>query len=77
MWLQKTLTKAGLPKVSLHSLRHTNITLQLVAGVDMKTVSVRAGHSKASTTSDFYSHFLKTPDQHASATIDKIFNGND
>lgn len=43
----------------------------------MKTVSVRAGHSKASTTSDFYSHFLKTPDQHASATIDKIFNGND
>ena len=73
VWLQKTLAKVGLPKVPLHSLRHTNITLQLVAGVDMKTVSVRAGHSKASTTSDFYSHFLKTPDQHASATIDKIF----
>lgn len=49
------------------------MTLQLTNGVDMKTLSVRAGHSKASTTSDFYSHFLKTPDQHASATIDKIF----
>lgn len=73
VWLQKTLAKAGLPQVTLHSLRHTNITLQLANGVDMKTVSVRAGHSKASTTSDFYSHFLKTPDQHASATIDKIF----
>ena len=61
VWLQKTLAKVDLPKVTLHSLRHTNITLQLVAGVDMKTVSARAGHSKASTTSDFYSHFIKTP----------------
>ena len=59
VWLQKTLAKADLPKVTLHSLRHTNITLQLVAGVDMKTVSARAGHSKASTTSDFYSHFIR------------------
>ncbi|MBE7074263.1 MAG: site-specific integrase [Clostridiales bacterium] len=73
VWLHKILDRAGLPRVTLHSLRHTNITLQLANGVDMKTVSVRAGHSKASTTSDFYSHFLKTPDQHASATIDKIF----
>ena len=73
VWLHKILDRAGLPRVTLHSLRHTNITLQLTNGVDMKTVSVRAGHSKASTTSDFYSHFLKTPDQHASATIDKIF----
>lgn len=40
---------------------------------DTKIVFTRAGHSKASTTSDFYSHFLKPPDQHASATIDKIF----
>ena len=73
VWLQKTLTKAGLPKVSLHSLRHTNITLQLIAGVDMKTVSARAGHSKASTTSDFYSHFIKNSDIHASEILNKIF----
>lgn len=73
VWLQKTLAKADLPKVSLHSLRHTNITLQLIAGVDMKTVSARAGHSKASTTSDFYSHFIKNSDIHASEIINKIF----
>lgn len=74
VWLQKTLAKAGLPKVSLHSLRHTNITLQLIAGIDMKTVSARAGHSKASTTSDFYSHFIKNSDIHASQIINKIFD---
>lgn len=73
VWLQKTLAKVDLPKVTLHSLRHTNITLQLVAGVDMKTVSARAGHSKASTTSDFYSHFIKNSDIHASEVLNKIF----
>ena len=73
VWLQKTLAKTNLPKVTLHSLRHTNITLQLVAGVNMKTVSARAGHSKASTTSDFYSHFIKNSDIHASEILNKIF----
>ena len=73
VWLQKTLAKTDLPKVTLHSLRHTNITLQLVAGVDMKTVSARAGHSKASTTSHFYSHFIKNSDIHASEILNKIF----
>ncbi len=73
VWLQKTLAKVDLPKVTLHSLRHTNITLLLVAGVDMKTVSARAGHSKASTTSDFYSHFIKNSDIHASEILNKIF----
>ena len=73
-WLHAILERAGLPKVTLHSLRHTNITLQLIAGVDMKTVSTRAGHARASTTSDFYSHFLKSSDKNASAKINDIFN---
>lgn len=72
-WLRKLLKRADLPKVTLHSIRHTNITMQLIAGVDIKTVSVRAGHAKASTTSDFYSHFIKNSDIHASEVIDKIF----
>ena len=73
-WLHVILERVGLPKVTLHSLRHTNITLQLIAGVDMKTVSTRAGHARASTTSEFYSHFLKSSDKNASAKINDIFN---
>ena len=73
VWLHKILDRAGLPRATLHSLRHTNITLKLVAGVNMKTVSARAGHSKASTTSDFYSHFIKNSDIHASEILNKIF----
>lgn len=71
--LQKILKRADLRKVHLHSIRHTNVTLQMSAGVDPKTVSVRAGHSKVSTTTDFYSHFIKTSDVHASEVINKIF----
>jgi len=49
--------------------------MQLVSGVDIKTVSARAGHARASTTSDIYSHYLKEPDYYASQVIDKIFKG--
>ena len=72
-WLDKMLKKAGLEHVTLHSLRHTNITLQLIAGVDLKTVSARAGHARASTTTDIYSHYLMAGDKHASDTINEIF----
>lgn len=76
-WLSKTLEKAGLKHVSLHSLRHTNITMQLTAGVDLRTVSARAGHSRTSTTTDVYSHFIKNSDKHASKVIDKLFADED
>lgn len=59
--------------MTLNSLRHTNITLQLIAGIDLKTVSARAGHARASTTSDFYSHYIRNSDIHASEIINKLF----
>ena len=74
IWLKKILDKAGLKDVTLHSLRHTNITMQLTSGVDLRTVSARAGHSRTSTTTDIYSHFIKNSDRHASKMIDKLFD---
>jgi len=73
VWLKKILSRNNLPLVTLHSLRHTNITLQLIAGIDLKTVSARAGHARASTTSDFYSHYIRNSDIHASEIINKLF----
>lgn len=72
-WLRKILEKAGLKTVTLHSLRHTNITIQLTSGVDIRTVAARAGHSRTSTTTDIYSHFIKSRDEHASKVIDAVF----
>lgn len=47
---------AGLPAIRLHDLRHTNASLALQAGVDMKVVSDRLGHSQMSITADLYTH---------------------
>lgn len=72
-WLKKILKKANLTDVTFHSLRHTNISLQIMAGIDVKTVAGRVGHSQTSTTTDIYSHFLHTSDVKASNVLDKIF----
>ncbi|HEY8821869.1 MAG TPA: tyrosine-type recombinase/integrase, partial [Dermatophilaceae bacterium] len=41
---QALALKAGLPVIRLHDLRHTNASLALSAGVDLKVVSERLGH---------------------------------
>ncbi len=47
---------SGLPKLTLHGLRHTSISQALILGASLKAVSMRAGHSKVSTTTDIYQH---------------------
>ena len=51
--------RAGLPRsVRLYDLRHSFVTLSLVAGVDAKTVSQEAGHATVGFTLDHYGHVL-------------------
>lgn len=73
-WLTMLRIRHNLPQFTIHSLRHTNITLQIAAGVPLTTVSDRAGHSRTSTTLDIYSHFIKTSDQQAAAILDNMFS---
>lgn len=54
----KTIRRAGLPPIRLHSLRHTHATLMLQAGVHPKVVSERLDHSSIRITLDTYSHVL-------------------
>lgn len=42
-----------------HELRHTAASLMLAAGVDLKHVSERLGHSSIRVTADVYAHLLK------------------
>ena len=46
---KKFIKANNLPHFSPHSLRHTNISLMIAAGVDIKTVSSRAGHANITT----------------------------
>jgi len=48
--------KAGVPVIRLHDLRHTSATLGLLAGVSIKAISARVGHSSSWFTADRYVH---------------------
>lgn len=61
-----------LPIIRLHDLRHTSATLLVGSGIDIKTVSKRLGHSKASVTLDTYAHPLPDNDIAASNILDKM-----
>lgn len=50
----RIVARAELPKLRLHSLRHAWATNALDAGVDVKDVSTRLGHSSVRTTLDIY-----------------------
>ena len=50
---------ADLPTIRLHDLRHTWATLALKAGVDVKVVSERLGHSSPVITWTIYQHVVK------------------
>jgi integrase len=59
-WASKrfqTLSAASsLPRIHLHDLRHSAASVALSAGVPMKAVSERLGHSTMGITADIYSH---------------------
>lgn len=68
------IQKNNLPPVTVHGLRHTNATLMIYNGTNIKTVSARLGHSDVSTTSDIYAHAIKTADEMAAEALEDIFN---
>jgi integrase len=55
-----------------HDLRHTHATDLLRAGVPVKVISERLGHSSVSTTLDVYAHVLPDMQEAAAAAADAI-----
>lgn len=50
------IRKAGVKKIPLHGLRHTNATILMKQGINPKIVSERLGHANVGITLDIYSH---------------------
>jgi len=73
-WFEKFIARHDLPSACVHSLRHTNATLMIASGVDLRTVSKRLGHAQMSTTANIYTHAIRTADEMAADTLDNILN---
>jgi DNA-binding SARP family transcriptional activator len=72
---ERLIRHAGLRSIRFHDLRHTHATLALQAGVPVKVVSERLGHSKASVTQDIYQHVIPGMQEEAAAGIAAVVDG--
>lgn len=70
---KQLLDLAGIDrKFRIHDMRHTHATWLLEAGVNIKVVSERLGHSSIRITLDTYAHVLETMQQEAVDTLNDI-----
>jgi integrase len=62
----------GIKGVRLHDLRHFTATQLIGAGVDIRTVAGRLGHSDPSLTLRTYAHVLEERDRSAAAVMGRV-----
>ena len=57
--LRHACTRAGIPTITSHGLRHTHASILLLHHLDLHYVSERLGHKSQITTASIYAHVLK------------------
>jgi integrase len=62
--------------ITLHGLRHTHATALIAAGVPVKVISERLGHSSVVITQDIYGHVLPTMQRQAADTMEDIWTSD-
>lgn len=66
------ITKANVPAIRFHDLRHSHATVLLAAGENVKVVSERLGHANIKITLDTYAHVLPTMQKAAADRLQKL-----
>ena len=61
--IQKLGAKAGLPKITIHALRHTAASIAIQNGESITDISAFLGHSSPRITMDVYAHALREREQ--------------
>jgi len=70
-------TRARVPRIRFHDLRHSHATHLLAAGVPVKVVQERLGHARPGITLDVYGHVLPGAGREAARRVDAILGGTD
>jgi integrase len=65
---------ADVTKIRFHDLRHTHATMCLEAGMSLKEVQVRLGHSSIKTTGDVYAHVTDTMKEKSTDLFEKYIS---
>jgi integrase len=67
----RKIKSSKLPHVRFHDLRHTAVSLMILNGTDIKTVSDIAGHSSITMTADIYAHVIEESKKKAADGLNK------
>ncbi|KAA0941635.1 site-specific integrase [Sporosarcina sp. ANT_H38] len=71
--LQRLLSKTDITKhFTLHGFRHTHTSLLIEAGVGVKEIQQRLGHTDINTTMNIYAHMTKNMEEKASQQFSKL-----
>ncbi len=65
---------AGVPRITIHGLRHTSASLMLAAGVPSNVVQQRLGHKDIATTLDVYAHVLPGQQRDAASRLASLLH---
>ncbi|MFG2879023.1 tyrosine recombinase XerC [Streptomyces sp. NPDC048337] len=68
--LHQLSAEAGVPRITVHDLRHLAATITITTGVPLTVVSKTLRHSTLSTTANIYSHLTQQAAHEAVDTID-------
>ena len=71
---ERLVATTTLPRLTLHGLRHTHATLLIKAGVPLKVVSERLGHSTPAFTMATYQHVLPGMQADAARTFANLLD---
>jgi integrase len=69
---KRILEANNLPIIRFHDLRHTNASLLLAQGVDMKRIQAWLGHAQLATTSEIYAHLVDDFKRDNASIIDQL-----
>ena len=68
--LKQILVNNDMPSLSVHGLRHSNASLLINNGFDVKAISEHLGHCNTEITSNIYVHIFKEYKAKMAETID-------
>ena len=71
-WFTNFVARSGLPKVTVHSLRHTFASLMIADGAPLIVVAKQLGHAQASTTGNIYAHVIAAAEARAVDAFDRF-----
>lgn len=70
-WFWNAVLEAGVPRLSLHDLRHTVASLAVRSGTNVKAVQRMLGHASAAMTLDVYAGLVDDDLDQVAARLDK------